>query len=144
MKKIVINTCYGGFGLSPLAIKRYYELAQPEKELFFYEEYFSNGEIVFHRIHDLNAPSKHYPITVVLTKDHGDHIRSPHLTNEDYIPVDPERDDPFLAQVVEELREKANGENAKLEIKEVNGKYRICEYDGLEWIETPENIEWKE
>ena len=34
MKEVVINSCYGGFGLSPKAIKRYLELKG--KECFFY------------------------------------------------------------------------------------------------------------
>ena len=34
-------------------------------------------------------------------------------------------------------------ETITLVVKEIVGnKYRICEYDGHEWIETPDNIKW--
>lgn len=54
------------------------------------------------------------------------------------------RHDNILVRVVEELGRRANGFAADLQIATVEGKYRICEYDGLEWIETPETIEWVE
>ncbi len=46
------------------------------------------------------------------------------------------RDDPALAQAVEELGEKANGTYAKLEVVEIpdGTKYEIDEYDGQESI----------
>lgn len=57
----------------------------------------------------------------------------------------PSRHDPHLVEVVEKLGDAANGMHADLEIVEVEGnRYRICEYDGLEWVETPESIEWIE
>lgn len=52
------------------------------------------------------------------------------------------RHNPILVQVVEELGDKASGEYAKLAIKEVNGPYRIDEYDGFERVETPEGYDW--
>lgn len=48
---------------------------------------------------------------------------------------DLERHDPVLVQVVKELGKKANGECANLVVVEVNGRYRINEYDGMESIE---------
>jgi len=54
------------------------------------------------------------------------------------------RTDPILVQVVEELGERANGLCAELYIDDltVGTKYRIREYDGLEYIETEEDIKW--
>ena len=54
------------------------------------------------------------------------------------------RTDPILVQVVEELGERANGLCAELHIDDlaVGTKYRIREYDGLEYIETEEDIKW--
>ena len=53
------------------------------------------------------------------------------------------RHDKRLVEVVELLGEKANGYCAKLVIKEIHSKlYRVCEYDGNEWIETPDNQDW--
>ena len=59
-----------------------------------------------------------------------------------YFAVEPERTDITLIKVVEELGERANGMCADLKIHEIEGLYRICEYDGMEWIETPDNIDW--
>ena len=55
------------------------------------------------------------------------------------------RHDPALIQVVEELGDDANGACAALLIGEVPAgtKYRIAEYDGLEGIETEDDIEWQ-
>lgn len=54
------------------------------------------------------------------------------------------RTDATLIRVVRELGAEANGRTAQLEIEEICcDKYRICDHDGLEWIETPESIIWK-
>ena len=55
------------------------------------------------------------------------------------------RIDPILIATVEELGEAANGEFSKLKIVDIPAgtKYRIREYDGLEWIETEEDINWQ-
>lgn len=53
------------------------------------------------------------------------------------------RHDPILVQVVEELGEGANGECADLQIKEVDGLYRIDEYDGNESVVTPDGYGWQ-
>lgn len=45
---------------------------------------------------------------------------------------DLDRDDPILIRVVEELREKANGDCAKLRIANINCSNLIDEYDGYE------------
>jgi len=52
------------------------------------------------------------------------------------------RHDPVLVQVVEELGDKASGEYAKLAIAEVDGPYRIDEYDGYESVETADSYDW--
>lgn len=53
------------------------------------------------------------------------------------------RHHPILIQCIEELGEKANGNFANLKIAEFEGDlYRIQEYDGMEWIETPNDINW--
>ncbi len=47
------------------------------------------------------------------------------------------RHNPILVQVVEELGEKANGMCSELRIEEVDGPYRIEEYDGFETVKEP-------
>lgn len=63
------------------------------------------------------------------------------LGNSDKPPI--ERHHPLLIQCVEELGEEANGRFAKFKIVEIPGNlYRILEWDGLEWVETPDSIDW--
>lgn len=63
----------------------------------------------------------------------------------DFYNRDIDRADPILAQVVETLGEKADGDCAKLEIEDIPAGtlYRITEYDGYESIETKEDLDWK-
>jgi len=141
MKKIVISTGMD-FSLSPLAIKRYYELVHPEMKLFFYKENNNNGKRELVKINEVEPP----PIEInILKVDIGDDVIDPHLQYKDYVYFEPMRDDPNLVQVVEELGIKANGRYSKLEIVQVDGKYRIHENEaGSEWIETPNDIIWQE
>lgn len=134
LHKIVINNCYGGFSLSTLAIKRYYELKYPEVQLSFYKLDFPL---------DLYQKVPMEEADVILTKDLGDSFTG--SLGDDYWVDDHifDRHDPILVQVVEELGERAGGSCASLKVVEISGnKYRICEYDGQEWIETPESIDW--
>ena len=55
------------------------------------------------------------------------------------------RHDPALVKVVETLGAKADGYLASLRVKEIKGnKYRIEEYDGVESVVEPDDIEWIE
>ena len=56
-----------------------------------------------------------------------------------------DRADLDLIAVVEELGEEANGQFAQLEIEDLPAGtlYRIVEYDGLESIETEDDVDWK-
>ena len=93
MNEVVINRCYGGFGLSGKA-----------------EEW----------LHE-----------------HG-------LDVQDYDSLSLPRHDSVLVECVKTLGKEANGRYAELEIVKIEGnKYRVCEYDGFEWIETPDSIRWE-
>lgn len=61
-----------------------------------------------------------------------------------FIHDDPERWDPFLVEVVEELGELSFGEHAALKIVEVeDGRpFRIQEYDGAEGIVYQDQVDW--
>ena len=134
LHKIVINNCYGGFSLSTLAIKRYYELKYPEVQLSFYKLDFPL---------DLYQKVPMEEADVILTKNLGDSFTG--SLGDDYWVDDHifDRHDPILVQVVEELGERAGGRCAELKVVEIPGnKYRVCEYDGQEWVETPESIDW--
>ena len=121
MTKIVFNTCFGGFSLSDAGIRRYLEL----KGIPFVEEEDNSWSwsTVRFRIADLDDGSPDYFSSYDIE----------------------DRADPALAQVVEELGEAANGDCAELCIRELEPgtKYRIQEYDGSEWVETPEDINWQ-
>ena len=109
MTKIVYNNCYGGFGLSEAAVRRYAEIKGFE----------------------IYTDPKHRYCYFTHPKER-DFTKS--FFNERCI----ERDDPALVQVVEELGDKANSLCSKLVIKDLPAgtKYRLTEYDGNESIVT--------
>jgi hypothetical protein len=61
-QRIVINRCYGGFGLSNLAVKRYRELAWiPEEELFWTYDIPRDSKILLQVIDELGAQESSGP-----------------------------------------------------------------------------------
>lgn len=128
--KIVINKCYGGFGLSDAAMHRYAEL----KGITLYSE--KGG--LFNTYYTVPADQRVQPLA-------GNWIDLPIEVRQAYnarykkevlYDRDMERDDPILIQVVEELGETANGRCAVLKIVEIPDyvEWGIEEYDGQEWI----------
>jgi hypothetical protein len=117
MTKVVYNTCYGGFGLSHEATMRYGELA--------------NLNLLYVKGNEHRWDSRYYKDGI----EDNDHYFS-------YLDI--ERDDPLLAQVVEELGDAANGDFSRLAIAELEPgtKYRIDEYDGMESVMTIDDYEW--
>lgn len=57
--------------------------------------------------------------------------------------LDCPRHHPILVQVVEELGDRASGSCADLRIAEVEGLYRIDEYDGSESVVSPDGYDWQ-
>lgn len=114
MPKIVVNACYGGFSLSDAAILRYAEIKG--LNLAKIQVTYGDGECQFTR--------DHLAIDGINDADHY------------FYYGDIERYDPILVQVVEELREAANGEFASLRIANVpdDVKWYIDEYDGIETV----------
>jgi hypothetical protein len=155
--KIVLNKCYGGFGLSPKAIKRLADL-QGRGCYFFLDKY---------------KPERHAPATMEQAENEGMFfsafsIPNPdeflhrdrewheltteecHAWNEKYDSVSlkssygyEERGDPLLVQVVEELGEAASGKLAELVIVEIPDgiEYEIDDYDGIETAHE-EHMSW--
>lgn len=124
MTKVVVNGCYGGFGLSDAAVARYAEIAgialYPRQDMGFTAWY--------------RVPPEEY-----------DAIEDWDAKNEAYFSVnDLSRTDPVLVQVVEELGEKANDSFADLYIVELPAGtvYRIDEYDGRESVMTNDDYDW--
>lgn len=100
--KIVVNKCYGGFGLSNFAYKEL--LKRKGKECYFYDWKFHKG---YTRIDDDN--NKHFSVTVS-TKDYGkftEEIDSEHCV---YYRGDDIRNDLDLIAMIEEFgSEKCSG-----------------------------------
>ena len=131
MKKLVINRCYGGFGLSEQAVKRYFEII--DKPIFVDQErsfglnyYYFCEPAEYHKLYEE-------------AKKSGDYSKANDLYFCDY---KLERDDPVLVQVVEELGEEANGGNANLAIVEIPDdiEYTIEEYDGAESVHEAHRV----
>lgn len=131
MRKIVINRCYGGFGLSEKAVIRYFEILDKpifvEREKSFDLNYYYFCEpSEYHKLHDE-------------AKETGDYEKVNQLHFADYRL---DRDDPILIQVVEELGEEANGNHAELDIIEIPDgvEYTIEDYDGVESIHEKHRV----
>lgn len=109
MPKVVVNACFGGFGLSDKAISRYSELKG----------------INLVPISDTNLSGRlHWYIDGIEDNDHY------------FYDGDLDRTDPFLVQVVEELGYEANGNCARLRVADVpdDVNWYIDDYDGRETV----------
>jgi hypothetical protein len=107
MIEIVINKCYGGFGLSELAIRTLRQRnVEWANEVVLFGETYENGAVK-----DSNFDS--------------------------YNPYKLSRDDKDLVQVVKDLGEKAYGEYSKLSIVDIpdDVEWEIDDYDGFESID---------
>ncbi len=110
MKKVVINTRFGGFGLSHEGIKMYGELKGLNLKVADANEY--------------SFTKYKYYIDGIEDDDH-------YFSDDDI-----DREDPCLIQTVINLGDLSYGEHAILKVIEIPGdvKYCIHEYDGLEHI----------
>jgi len=141
-QEVVINKCYGGFGLSHAAVMKYAEFKGIE--LYGYVNPRSkNGSLNFDK-YELYEPEKHKENSFCI------HYRTKALEmggltkeavkkgiNENYFHVyDIARNDPDLVKAVRELGEDANGNHADLNILQIPAgvEWIIEEYDGIEWI----------
>lgn len=152
--KVAINICFGGFSLSPLAVKRMAEL-QGRECYFFHNARKADGHIdldrlenisleqatdegLFWNAYDIPNPDdfirqqKDWSEMTADEKSAANELYSKHnLSSRNY-----DRHDPLLIQVIEELGTKANGHCADLRIVEIpdGTDYEISEYDGNEHI----------
>ena len=125
--KLVVNRCFGGFGLSHEAVVKYAEY---------------KGVGVTWTANDHGAwkasgyrgdcPTR--PCTEVDLK-YG-FVNYTLANGEDFYDRDIPRDDPTLIRVVEELGERADGNHAELRVVEIPDgiDYGIEEYDGQETV----------
>lgn len=135
MKEVVINSCFGGFGLSLLAQKEY--AAKKGFELFFYEQTkyaHSDGVQEYQKVHHSESSSL---FRVAIKADLGEVVNEfPDDDDKHFCDRDIPRHDPVLIQVVKELGERASGSCAKLKVVEIPNDvaYEIGEYDGIEHV----------
>lgn len=123
MKELVVNKCYGGFGLSHEAIMRYAELVgmtlYSEEDYSFYHYY--------------KVPVDEYKTMLAEARKTGSYgvVNGLYFTENDI-----DREDPILIQVVKELGEKASGQFSDLTIVEIpdDVQYEIQDYDGVETV----------
>jgi hypothetical protein len=129
--KVVINTCFGGFGLSQRAVMRYAELKGIKLYRYYDQitlEVYGPGRLdEGGLVHYTTQPVKCDKHSVLI----GDIPEGVYFSERDI-----ERNDPLLVQVVEELGPDANGRCAKLSVIEIPDgiNYEIDEYDGNEHI----------
>ena len=130
--EVVVNRCYGGFGLSSKALKALIDLDSPHINPMTVEDYCSNS--------DVEAVKKEF--TVPLEDGYYGHRLYGTILKDNFIfGINREcdssfRSDPILVEVVKELGEESFGHYAKLEVVEIPDGVSFCihEYDGMESI----------
>lgn len=136
-QEIVINRCWGGFGLSIKAVKRYAELKGFKVYPYFQTKYsFKEKEDEYTRIDDVSEIKKGIGVIHYSKKDLGKKTNK--LDNNSYFSAyDIKRDDEALVQVVKELGKEANEEHSELKIVKIPSyvEWGIDDYDGMETIE---------
>lgn len=150
--KVVKNSCYGGFSLSPAAVKRMAEING--RACYFFKYNLSADEdakkytlvsadpnsatdwgvTAFDILNpnEVLLPTKWWGAMTTEERVAANALYGQHVL--DNRPKD--RTDPILVQVVEELGEAANGSCAQLEIVDIPDgiQWEIDEYDGVETI----------
>lgn len=140
MNKVVINTCYGGYGLSAKALAAIHALKHPGQPMYFYRRVECTPEGVLME----KCTSEDSHVSCVLSRDFGESFVEPYK-RQDNTPLDYQleyerlpRHDKDLVKVVEDLGFEASGPYASLAIEEIDSDlYRIDDYDGEETVITP-------
>ena len=124
--KVVINKCYGGFGLSIEAQKKIAEIGCKHIKKISDKEYFRDSK----KTEEEKAKSCEFTGT---PRENGIIISDEHRSTYEY---SSSRSCSVLVKVVEEMGEKANGKFAELKIVEIPDgiDFEIEEYDGREWV----------
>ncbi len=131
--KVVINRCFGGFGLSTEAYERLIELGVPVRAYIDEPRNPATG------LYDIKIPSNEGEIIFDRSISEGefnddDHIKFMGRYWDTW--TSNSRTHPLIIKVVEELGERANGRHAKLSVVEIPDgvEYTIEDYDGRESI----------
>lgn len=135
--KLVVNRCFGGYGLSPEAIELYYK-KKLGKKVYHFKEDLSNGDYKNRKYIPYENGDSSLFCTSFFVPNPNDYDLE-QLWEKHYANGTPEpRDCAFLIETVEELgSKKASGACGKLEIVEIPDgiNWEISEYDGNECVE---------
>ncbi len=137
--KLVINRCYGGFGLSTAAyekliewgvpVRKYIEQDRDEQTGLYKPQPLNDGEVIFDR--ELTPPGEDsFSDLYWKYKDSGFKSRYwDGWTCET-------RNHPLVVRVVEELGKEADGPHAELSVVEIPDgiAWELDEYDGIESV----------
>ena len=141
--KLVINRCFGGFGLSNEGIMHYAHLKGLQLNRYFDA---STKRIYDEHGEDYHKGCSHYTTKPIpglsddVLPEHGENYSNKpehDFLNEHYwSEYEIERDDPVLVKTVEELGERAFGNHSRLEVVEIpdDVEWEISEYDGSEHV----------
>jgi hypothetical protein len=139
--KIVINNQYGGFNLSPEAIKLYNEKSK-FRVWGYTDDYINRLDSSPDGSLKRDDDGESF-ITYWVKEDLGDSPTTDELNKTTWFhDRDIPRDDKLLIEVIKELgRKKASGKHCTLKIVTIpdNVDWQIEEYDGLEWVSEKHN-----
>lgn len=144
VRKIVINDCYGGFGLSFEAVMHYLELigqdVWPEEDSKF-------SRLVGPTYWLLPpGPARMRPEPenwhTMSLADRAAHNAA--YSQQVFSPREIARDDAYLVATVEALGKGANGQHSNLKVVTIPAdiEWQIDEYDGAEWVAEKHRI-WR-
>jgi len=136
IRRVVINTQHGGFGLSTEGVQRYLELLNLPVWSEFDEKYPSLGMVTYWLVPPgpdriQGSPDNWHDMSLAERQAHNQKYSEQVFCERDIA-----RDDPILVRVVKELGEKACSKYASLKVVEIPADvdWQISEYDGSEWI----------
>lgn len=139
VKRIAINTCFGGFGLSRKAyeqliewgvpVRKYVEQERDPDTHLYLAQPLNDGEVIFDRELTPEGEDGLNDLYWKYKGTRGSQRYWDSWTRE-------HRDHPLVLRVIQELGKAADGPHAKLKIVEIpdDVEYTISEYDGVEHI----------
>jgi hypothetical protein len=145
--KVVINNCFGGFGLSPEATLKLWEMGCKDIEAFPVDEYYGDRDDgILGRTANLEKWRGYLAMTKKQRKAERHLFLTVFTPDEKFVlnARGTTRHDPMLIQVIEDMGKDANAGCADLKVVEIpdDVKYVIQEYDGNEHI-AEEHRTWR-